>query len=104
MDAFVFWSKNPRPFLKYLDILDSFGYPYLFQFTLNDYPPLLEPKMPVLSHRIETFQILSEKIGKDKVIWRYDPILISNVTPISYHAERFYELAEILSPSGPPVS
>lgn len=98
VDAFVFWSKNPRPFLKNLDIVDSLGYRYVFQFTLNDYPRLLEPGMPHLHHRIETFQRLSEKIGKEKVVWRYDPILISNLTPATYHLERFQQLAESLSP------
>ena len=34
---FVFWSKNPKPMLKHLDILDKKGYNYYFQFTLNDY-------------------------------------------------------------------
>lgn len=98
VDAFVFWSKNPRPFLKHLDVLDAKGYSYLFQYTLNDYPALLEPKMPPLSHRIETMQILSEKIGKKKILWRYDPILFSNITPPSYHIEHFHKLAEALSP------
>lgn len=98
VDAFVFWSKNPRPFFKYLDVLDSMGYSYLFQFTLNDYPSILEPKLPALSHRIETMQILGEKIGKEKVIWRYDPIIISNITPVSYHIEHFHKLVEALSP------
>ena len=68
----VFWSKNPRPLMKYLDELP---FKYYFQFTLNDYPEY-EHNVPPLDERIQTFIDLSNKIGKKKVIWRYDPLII----------------------------
>jgi len=76
---FVFWSKNPKPLMKYLKEFDKRGINYYFQFTLNDYETEnLEPNVPPLVKRIETFKKLSEQIGKDKVIWRYDPLLLSD--------------------------
>ena len=71
----VFWSKNPRPFMKHLDDLP---FKYYFQFTLNDYPEY-ELNVPTLDERIETFKELSKKIGKKRVIWRFDPIIIDNL-------------------------
>ncbi len=74
----VFWSKNPAPLLAYLDYLNDLNINYYFQFTLNNYEDEgLEPSVPPLKARLETFQYLSEKIGKEKVIWRFDPIILT---------------------------
>jgi DNA repair photolyase len=76
---FVFWSKNHKPLLKHLDFLDEKGYNYYFQFTLNDYDAeKLEPNVPNVQARIETFQKLSERVGKEKVIWRFDPLILTD--------------------------
>lgn len=76
---FVFWSKNPKPMLKYLNYLDDKNLNYYFQFTLNDYDnEKLEPRVPEVQSRIETFQQLSERIGKEKVIWRFDPLILTD--------------------------
>ncbi|MDR2382872.1 MAG: DUF1848 domain-containing protein [Prevotellaceae bacterium] len=76
---FVFWSKNPKPMLKYLDFLDEKEYNYYFQFTLNDYDAeKLEPNVPNVQERIETFIDLSERVNKQKVIWRFDPLILTD--------------------------
>ncbi len=97
VDAMVFWSKNPAPMLPRLEELDKAGYCYYFQFTLNCYPPELEPGLPPLAERVETFLHLSEALGKRRVVWRYDPIIISNHTSYGWHREKFAELCERLS-------
>ena len=75
----VFWAKNPKPMIKYLDYLDERGINYYFQFTLNDYvEEKLEPSVPSVESRIATFIQLSEKIGKEKVIWRFDPLILTD--------------------------
>lgn len=75
--AAVFWSKNPRPLMEYLDELDELLPHYYFQFTLNDYEKEgLERGVPPLAERIETFRKLSLRIGPSRVIWRFDPILM----------------------------
>lgn len=74
----VFWTKNASPLFKYLPQLDQMGINYYFTFTVNDYEAEgLEPNLPGLTERIETFQQLAEKIGKKKVIWRFDPLILS---------------------------
>lgn len=76
---FVFCSKNPKPLLKYLDFFEEKGFNYYFQFTLNDYDKeKLEPRVPNVQQRIETFQQLSERIGKEKVIWRFNPLILTD--------------------------
>jgi len=79
----VFWTKNPAPMIPYLEELDSLGYHYYFQVTLNDYEQEgFEPQVPPLKQRIETFKKLSDKIGRDKVIWRFDPLILTEqITP-----------------------
>jgi DNA repair photolyase len=97
VEAFVFWSKNPKPLLADLDELCSLGFLFYFQFTLNDYPKLLEPEVPCIKERLDTFQSLTKILGPDKVVWRYDPILISNQTNLDYHYQHFKSLADLLS-------
>ena len=75
----VFWSKNPKPLIPYLKELDERGIHYYFQFTLNDYDrESFEPNVPPLTERIETFKALSAQIGKEKVIWRFDPLVMTD--------------------------
>lgn len=74
----VFWTKNPRPIFKHLDFLDEQIKNYYFQFSLNDYDNEgYEGKVPRLESRIKTFKELSGRIGKDRVIWRFDPLLMT---------------------------
>ena len=74
----VFWSKNPRPLLKRLDEVEALGFRnYYFQFTLNDYEREgLEPNVAPLEERIDTFRELAGRIGKERVIWRFDPLML----------------------------
>ena len=65
----VFWSKNPKPMLAHLDELDKHIPNYYFQFTLNDYDAeRIEPNVPQVAERVETFRQLSERLGCDRVI------------------------------------
>jgi len=77
--VFVFWSKYPQPLLSYLPEFDKQGFYYYFQYTLNDYEQeKWEPNIPPLGKRILTFQDLSGRIGKEKIIWRFDPLMLTD--------------------------
>ncbi|MBP5511091.1 MAG: DUF1848 domain-containing protein [Kiritimatiellae bacterium] len=79
MRCIVFWSKNPKPMLDHLEALDGICPNYYFQFTLNDYDEeKIEPRVPVLEERVETFRRLSERVGKDRVVWRFDPLILTD--------------------------
>jgi len=97
VDAIVFWTKNPKPLLRFLPELDDLGLKYYFQFTLNPYDRIFEPHVPPRAERIETFRTLAEMVGPRRVIWRYDPIILSSVTSIDYHLEQFAHIADALN-------
>ncbi len=94
VDCFVFWSKNPSPMLTRLDELKD--YTYYFQFTLTPYGSEIEPHLPSVKRRIEIFKRLSDKVGKNRVVWRYDPIFVNNQYPINFHVDTFAEIAYAL--------
>ena len=91
VDCIVFWTKNPGPMLSRLHELKDFN--YYFQYTINPYSREIENHLPDLSKRIETFRRLSELIGKEKVIWRYDPILINEKYHPDFHKSAFANIA-----------
>lgn len=95
IDGIVFWTKNPLPMIPRLrEIAD---YPYYFQFTLNAYGRDAEPRVPSKGRvLIPAFQRLSKSIGKERVLWRYDPIFFSRTYTADYHFKYFKMLAERL--------
>lgn len=78
----VFWSKNPKPLLKKdgcLDYLKKNNINCYIHFTLNNYvSEMLELGVPPLEERIDTFKRLVDKIGYGKVIWRFDPLILTD--------------------------
>jgi DNA repair photolyase len=94
--CFVFWTKNPGPMMDKLHLLDKQGYKYYFQVTLNPYGPDIQRNLPPKDELVETFIALSKKIGKKRVIWRYDPILLTDEIDIEYHKKHFADLAKKL--------
>lgn len=97
VDGIVFWTKNPALMLDKLPQLED--YMYYFQFTLNAYEQDVEAGVP-LKHKyiVPTFQRLSEMIGPERVVWRYDPILLSDKYTFDYHVKYFELLAKKLAP------
>ena len=95
----VFWSKNPQPLIKHLDEIASMGIGYYFLFTLNDYDKNLEPNMPPLAERIETFKKLSDRkeVGKDKIIWRFDPLILTDDLTKEILVEKIYNILSQLA-------
>lgn len=74
----VFWTKNARPLMKHLDWCDKNIPNYYFQFSLNDYDKeQYEAKVPSVESRIKTFKELSNRLGKKRVVWRYDPLILT---------------------------
>jgi len=80
----VFWSKNPRPLLKHLEYLREKNIGCYIQYSLNNYEKeALEKGVPPLAQRIETFKILVDKLGKGRVIWRFDPMILTDKISIN---------------------
>ena len=96
VECIVFWTKNPLPMMERLDELEAYN--YYFQFTLTGYGNDVERNLPnKKTSVIPIFQELSNRIGKEKVVWRYDPIFFSNRYNAKYHLKAFRSIAEALS-------
>mgnify|MGYP002798469658 FL=1 len=84
VDGIVFWTKNPIPMLNRIAELKKYN--FYFQFTLNAYGKDVEPKIPSKKEVIiPAFQKLSEIVGKERVVWRYDPIFFNKKYTVDYH-------------------
>lgn len=98
VDCIVFWTKNPANLMSKLHVLDRLGYPYYFQFTLTPYGKEVEANLPDKQELISTFIALSKMIGRERIVWRYDPILVTGRLDRQFHFEQFQTLAERLAP------
>ena len=95
--AIVFWTKNPKPILPYLHKLDEMGIHYYFQVTLNDYVKEgFEPNVPSVEERVETFRELSRMVGKQRVIWRFDPLIVTEQLTPAMLLERIWNVGDLL--------
>ena len=94
----VFWSKNPAPLLPYLPMLKERGIGCYIHFTLNDYEAEgLEPNVPPLSQRIETFSRAAEALGRVSVVWRFDPLILTDKINIDTLLEKIAHIANALT-------
>lgn len=96
VDCIVFWTKDPDNILSQLPLIDKMGYKYYFQFTLTPYDNIIERNLRQKTNIEDTFINLSNNIGKDKVLWRYDPIILNEFIDINYHKSQFMRLCEKL--------
>lgn len=95
VDGIVFWTKDPAPMLDKLDVFSV--YPYYFQFSLTSYGRDIESGLRDKHDLIKTFKELSGKIGSDRVMWRFDPILISEKYSLEYQVHAFSTIAAELN-------
>lgn len=95
----IFWTKNPGPALSLLPLLDERRIAYYFQFTLNDYGPEgFEPGLPALDERIATFRELSRRSGKERVVWRFDPVLVTENLGVDELLRRIRYIGDLIAP------
>src|SRR5581483_11525960 len=96
VEAFVLWTRNIRPLLAALPEVARRA-PFMVQFTLTGYPRTLEPAVIETQAALAQMRALRERWGPDAVVWRYDPILLSSLTPADWHRRNFAELAAALA-------
>jgi len=97
IDCIVFWTKNPQPLFSRLSEIEAYGYAYYFLYTITPYGPILEKSVPPLDERLATFTELARRLGKKRVIWRYDPIIFNPQMDIAFHLRWFEYIATRLS-------
>ncbi len=96
VDCIVFWTKNAAPILHFLPQIDELGYRYYFQFTFTPYGKEIERSVGDKEQIMQTFRSLSEMIGKERVIWRYDPILLTSEISVGWHIKKFKKMCQAL--------
>ncbi|MCM1145543.1 MAG: DUF1848 domain-containing protein [Blautia sp.] len=95
IDVMVFCTKNPSPMLDGISLLSAFD---TFWFvTITPYGNDIEPYVPPKEQVLAAFKQLSSLIGKHRVSWRYDPILITDKYSVDYHIGQFHRMAELLA-------
>ncbi|MBD5402969.1 DUF1848 domain-containing protein [bacterium] len=97
VDCVIFCSKNYEPILNRLhEISDKFN--IFCHYTITAYDTDIEPNVPSINESIETLIKLSQLIGKEKIAWRYDPILLTPKYTIQKHLETFEYMTSRLAP------
>ncbi|MDD2734597.1 MAG: DUF1848 domain-containing protein [Desulfuromonadaceae bacterium] len=99
VSGFVFWTRHPAPLLPYLSELDKAGFTYYFQYTVTGYPQTIDGSSPPLETAIKTFLTLSQAIGANRVVWRYDPIILHTEITAEWHHNNFRRIADAIGSS-----
>lgn len=89
VDCIVLCTKNAAPMVNKLDVLDQMGYKYYFQYTITPYDTDIEKRLPPKNQIMANFKRISDKIGKHRMVWRYDPIILSRDLTVRYHIDNF---------------
>ena len=93
VEGFVFWTRNPDPFADNLAEIKERGYAFVIQFTIVGYPSAIDRSVPPADAQLDLFVRLAEVYGHDALVWRYDPIVLSSLTPPDFHQENFRQIA-----------
>ncbi|MEI0559668.1 DUF1848 domain-containing protein [Brachyspira intermedia] len=95
VDIIVFWSKNPN--IDFLKEVKDLGYKFYLHFTITPYDKNIEKNIPDKNLLIKKFQTISKLFGKEKIIWRYDPIILNDDFDANYHINNFKKFADSLN-------
>lgn len=96
VDCIVFISKDPQPMERYLKEIEGIGHRMMFQITMNPYGKDIEPNVPDINDVTRSFKRISSFVGKEHMLWRYDPVIFSDRFDIDYHIRRFGEICSEL--------
>lgn len=97
VDCVVFCSKDYAPILPRLSEITERFNTYFF-YTITAYGRDMEPGVPAIDEAMATLEALSQRVGRGRVVWRYDPVLLSERYTTRVHAETFERMAARLAP------
>jgi len=96
VDAFVFWTRNLGPFGPALEKVRDLAIPFCVQYTITGYPRALDAATVAPGQAASHLRDLARDFGPRAGVWRYDPILLTSLTPPAWHRETFARLARSL--------
>ncbi len=97
VDGFVFWTRNLGPFTAGLDAVTALGLPFVVQYTVTGYPHALERSVIDPARAAEQVHHVRNRWGPGAVVWRYDPLVVTSLTPPAWHRDNFGSLAKTLA-------
>lgn len=96
VDCVVMCSKNYFPILKDLHrIYDRFN--IFCNYTITAYGKDIEPNVPDIEESINTLKLLCRQTDKEKIVWRYDPVLFTPYYTVEQHCRTFDYISRQLS-------
>ena len=95
VDGFAFWTRNIGPLAQHLPEIARVA-PFTVQFTVTGYPRALEPGVIDSAAAVDQIAGLADRFGPRAVVWRYDPVIETSLTPAAWHLENFGRLAGML--------
>ena len=99
VDGFVFWTRNPAPFGAALEDVRQRGWPFVMQFTITGYPRALDAATVLPEVAAAQARALARAYGRRTVVWRYDPVVFSSITPPEWHKKTFRRISRWLNGS-----
>ena len=99
VDGFVFWTRNPVPFVGNLAEINTLGYPFVVHVTIVGYPMAIDRSVPPVDAQVDTFVRLAGTYGSAALVWRYDPIVLSSLTSAEFHLDNFERICTRLTGS-----
>jgi DNA repair photolyase len=99
VDGYVFWTRNVAPFAAALDDVAALALPFVVQYTVTGYPRAIDAHTPRAAEAVARISALAARFGPRAVVWRYDPVLMTSLTPTDWHRGNFTDLARQLAGS-----
>jgi hypothetical protein len=97
VDGYVFWTRNARPFLPALEAVRAADLPFMLSWTVTGYPRPLEQAVLETAAAVDGMRRIAAQFGRRALVWRYDPILVTDLTPPEWHCRTFAGLARQLA-------
>jgi len=97
VDGFVFWTRNAAPFAEALADVAARGIPFVVHTTITGYPRALETSVSDTKRSLAAVRAIADRYGPRSCVWRYDPLLLTSLTPPAWHRETFARLAAALA-------
>ncbi len=97
VDGLIFWSRNLAPFRSALDDLAARGLPFVAHLTVLGYPRALDRSVIEVDDATAQIRAIARRFGSRAAVWRYDPILLTSLTPAEWHRATFARLAAALA-------
>lgn len=93
--ALQLWTRNIGPLLPRLDAVQA-ALPFAVTFTLTGYPRALEKATLPAERAVAQLRDLANRFGRRVAVWRYDPVVISDLTPPDWHRAQVARIAREL--------